>query len=521
KSALKLFGINYADQIIGTSIWQLYPPERHGIVRARNQTMEQTGQSVPIIEHTMLRFDGSRIQVEAMACPIDYEGIPSVYVALRDISERKKNRLLIELQHKVSKFFIESANVLDISNQFLESVCLDLGLTKGMVWALDKEANMLRLITYWTAGDSNEALANVDQFVPINFGIAGKVIGTGEADWVLQDEEIDKVTIAIPIVNEQEILGVIELINDTNKTRDEVILDTLIAFGEQIGLFIKRKKFEKDLAYLTKHDPITGLSNRAFFEETLQYELHLAQANDTRLAIIFIDIDSFGIINQTIGHTQGDVLLQKIGGMLSKTITSKENLARFGPQFAVLISDIEGFDDINGLINEINENVATVVSVADQKINIILNFGIALYPDDGTQVQELLQAASIAVGSAREKSGGTIQFFSSELNKRTKSRLRIETDLREALEKQELFLLYQPIVDSASMKVAGFEALLRWEHAGKLISPAEFIPIAEKNHLINPIGAYAMRTACQQCKEWIDQFKVPISISVNISPIQL
>lgn len=274
------------------------------------------------------------------------------------------------------------------------------------------------------------------------------------------------------------------------------------------------------LAYLTKHDPITGLANRNYFEQTLDIELHNAKQKHSKFAVIFIDIEGFIIVNEAMGHAAGDELLRIIANRLQNLNVRQEYLARFGPQFAVLLEEFDKLDDITGFIKQINQTVAIEVTLQDQGLSLLLNYGIAVYPDDGMQVNDLLRSAGVALTGAKEIGGGAVQFCDVELSARAQKRIKLENDLRHALARQEFYLQYQPIIDTTTMTTTGFEALIRWNHNGKPVSPAEFIPLAEKSHYIVQIGEWIVRTACLQAKAWLTMVDNPIFMSVNISPIQ-
>lgn len=514
-AGLKLFGATDPSQIIGQSLWNLYPPERHGIVRSRNQIMEQTREPAPLIEHTILRLNGERMNVEAAACIVDYAGAPAFYVIFRDITERKKTRTLLDLQYAVARHLIESPNMIEANKHMLESICNDLKFDLGKLWGLDKKEQVLRLVSSWATDE--ELLHNNSK---IHEELANKVMETTQPYWVENSEPPYKLVVAIPVITEKELLGVLEFSSQKSLPRDDATLQTLTALSDQIAMFLKRKKFEKDLAYIAKHDPITGLSNRAFFEEILAYELNLVKNKDQILSVIFIDIDNFSAYNEALGHAAGDDLLKAIAIRLLRLNLASQNWARFGPQFAVILSGIATVDDVTKFIKEINATMMEELLIHDQHVSVTFNYGVAMYPDDGDDVASLLRSASIALSSAKETGNGVIQFCTVDLNIRAQKRVKMENDLRNALHNEEFFLQYQPIIDTRTMTTSGFESLIRWNKDNKNISPAEFIPLAEKSKLIIPIGEWLMRTACLQCKEWQALVKHPLFVSVNISPIQ-
>lgn len=532
-AGLKLFGVTDISQIVGKSIWQLYPPERHGVVRARNQMMDQTRKGVPTIEHTVLRLDGTRVSVEATACLIDYEGNDAFYVIMHDIGSRKKTQMCLDMQYAVTGALVNSQSLISATRSAIDIICNSLNLVYGKIWVLDKKDGFLHYLSSWSDGKNTDKVT--DKFyskVIMNHdeGLPGKVMLTGDPFWI-EDLRNDPgvyypvdfkhtLAIAIPIRDESDLIGVMEFVGNSKISRDEIIIQALIGVGEQIGSFLKRKKFEKDLAYLAKHDPITGLANHTFFEETLAFQINIAKTMDQKLAILFLDIDSFPKINEGMGHAAGDQLLRSVASRLINLGIRSEKLGRFGPQFAIILGEITTEDDINVFISTISTGIIEEFLVQDQKLKVKFNIGIAIYPIDGLDVNLLMRSASVALSSAKEVGGGAIQFCTSELKESAKLRIKIENDLHTALDKQEFFLYYQPIVEIPSLITTSFESLIRWSKNGKTISPMDFIQIAEKTHLIIPIGEWIIRTACEQCKIWQENSTFPVSVSVNISPVQ-
>jgi diguanylate cyclase (GGDEF)-like protein/PAS domain S-box-containing protein len=532
-AGLKLFGATDASQIVGQSLWILYPPERHGIVRARNQTMEKTRQGVPTIEHTVLRLDGMRTSVEATACLIEYDGSNAFYVIMHDISSRKKTQLCLDMQYAVSHCLVDYQSLVDATRSALDTICNSLNFVYGKIWAWDKKDQVLRYVSSWR--DAKDIDKNADKvyskvIMHQDEGLPAKVMTTGGSIWI---EDLNKESgihypedfkyasaVVIPIKNERELLGVMEFVSSSKMSHDEVILQALSGVGEQVGSFLKRKKFEKDLDYLAKHDPITGLSNRDFFEESLAFEINLSKSRDKQLAVLFLDIDSFQTINEGMGHAAGDQLLRSVALRFINIAIGSEKLGRFGPQFAIILNEIDKIEDVNVFIDKILECIAEEFSIQDQILKIQFNIGIALYPSDGHDVNSLMRSASIALTSAKNIGGGSVQFCTAELKERAKSRIKIESDLHSALENQEFFLYYQPIIEIPNLITNGFESLIRWNKNGRVINPMDFILIAEKTHLIIPIGEWIIRTACEQCKLWQKDGASPVSVSVNISPVQ-
>lgn len=533
-AGLKLFGATDASQIVGKSLCLLYPPERHGTVRVKNKIIEQTSDGATTIEHTVLRLDGTRASVEATVCLIEYEGGDAFYVIMHDISSRKKTQMCLDMQYAVSHCLVDSHRLSEATRSAIDVVCNSLKFSYGKIWAWDKNDQALRYVSSWrdSSKEADKVANNVYSQVILNLNdsLPGKAMATGAPLWI---EDLNKKpgvyypkgflytsAIAIPIRNEKETLGVMEFVSTSKMLNDEVVLQALTGIGEQIGSFLKRKKFEKDLAYLAKHDPITGLLNLASFEESLAFEINLVKNLDKTLALLFLDIASFQTINEGMGHSAGDQLLRSISLRFINLGIGSEKLGRFGPQFAIILSEINNIDDVNIFIDKILANISEEFSIQDQNFKLQLNVGVALYSDDGDNVDSLMRSASVALASAKEIGGGTVQFCTTELKDRAKYRIKIESDLHSALENQEFLLHYQPIVEIPSFTTSGFESLIRWNKNGKIINPIEFIKVAERTHLIIPIGEWIIRTACEQCKLWQQYCATPVSVSVNISPVQ-
>lgn len=535
-AGLQMFGATSPEQLVGQSLWILYPTDRHGIVRARNQVMERTGGTVPLIEHTLNCLDGRTVEVEASARLIQYQDKPTFYVVLRDITNTKKIKRFLELQYAVAKCLIESASLIDATTNVLRTICTSLRLEDGKLWTLDKKEQVLRCIAYWRVNKQEDKLTQKmlrQTTVKVGEGLPGEAVASGQPVWFenlsempvsgLKHESGFKLGFALPIINGKEVIGCLTFLDDESKARDEQLLDALSSIANQVGLFLKRKNFEKDLLFISKHDPITGLCNRFLFEETLSYALMVARNKDKRLAVLFIDINNFSAINEALGHTVGDEVLKAISNRLIDIGCDQDNLARFGSdQFALFINNIELVEEVTEFVQKINAIFNQAFEIDGQHMHLGVCIGISFYPEDGEDVQTLMRNANIALNHAKQSGASAFEFCTVDMTAKAKKRINIENDLRDAIKNKEFLLYYQPIVDSRSMIVKGFESLLRWRHHGVLISPSDFVPVAEQTQLIVPIGEWIITTACNQVKIWnnANDSNEPVFVSVNISQIQ-
>jgi diguanylate cyclase (GGDEF)-like protein/PAS domain S-box-containing protein len=520
-AGLKLFGASNPNDIIGQSLWSLYPPDRHGIVRARNQLMQQTGEPVPLIEHTMLRLDGAPVNVEAIARIVDYEGSPAFYVILRDISQTKKAQTLMNLQFAVSRHFIESEYLMDATTNVLKTICSTLNFNSAKIWTYDKNDELLHCFAIWSSESKSLNKNKLQKIVNVGEGLTGKLFLNAMPAWIELAKSKNKICVAVPIQIAKETIGILELFSQKEMPKDDLMLHTLTSISDQIGSFIKRKTSEKELRYLAKHDIVTGLSNRYLFEENLAYEINRAKNNDQRLALLCIDINSFSSINGAMGHAAGDQLLKQVSERILSLGVTVDHMSRFGDdQFALILIDVPSIVEVTEFIDDINAKLAETFTIQNESIHISVSIGVSFYPEDGADVSSLLKNAIIALTAAKEAGTGTYEFSTVDMSSTALKKINLENDLRQALSKGELSLNYQPIIDMDTMTVAGFEALLRWRRNDAFVSPVDFIPILEKTGLIIPVGDWLINAACEQCKTWQRHFKHDIFMSVNISQPQ-
>lgn len=296
----------------------------------------------------------------------------------------------------------------------------------------------------------------------------------------------------------------------------------------------EQRQSQEEIRRLAHYDSLTGLANRRRFTEQLNRLTERARFSGSCMALLYMDLDQFKRINDTLGHSAGDHLLEHVADVLFETVRPTDLIARNvdedadvevsrlgGDEFAILLSEVSCPEAASRAAERILEAVTAPTSFEEHQISTTASIGIAIYPDDGEDVEALIKHADIAMYKAKERGRNTYEFYSHEMNEGTLRKLTMENHLRHALEHDELRLVYQPRVNLRERKIAGLEALLRWDSAALgTVMPKDFIPLAEETGLIVPIGAWVLETACAQAEAWRAAGFPKVCVSVNVSSRQ-
>jgi diguanylate cyclase (GGDEF)-like protein/PAS domain S-box-containing protein len=293
-----------------------------------------------------------------------------------------------------------------------------------------------------------------------------------------------------------------------------------------IGLFSDisvMKQTQEQLYRMAHYDSLTGLPNRRFFHDRLQGDIEQARRSRENLALMFIDLDGFKLINDNLGHRAGDQLLQEVAGRIKECVRESDMVARMGgDEFTVILSQLKSSHSTVVVAQKILKRIYEPVMLEGQELFVSSSLGISIYPDDADDVQGLLQSADTALYKAKELGKNGYQFFSREMNQRAMERLTMQTQIRQGIANREFLVYYQPQFEAATGKLAGLEALARWQSPViGLVGPDQFIPLAEETGLIHDLGEVVLRVACTQGRKWRDEGLPPLRISINISPHQL
>ena len=284
----------------------------------------------------------------------------------------------------------------------------------------------------------------------------------------------------------------------------------------------EKTKADERIEYLASHDSLTNLPNREMFNGMLRRAIDAAARYQRQFALLFIDLDRFKVINDSLGHDAGDMLLVEIGGRLRRALRTSDVVARLGgDEFVVILEETAERPEVERIAGELLSVLSQPLQLSGHECHTTASIGIAMYPSDGTDMQTLTKNADMAMYLAKEDGKNGFRFFTKEFKTQSIERLTLESALRRALERDQFSLHYQPKIDMASGQITGVEALLRWNHPDLgTISPGQFIPLAEETGLIVPIGRWVLKEACAQNMAWQRRGLRPVTMAVNLSPRQ-
>jgi diguanylate cyclase (GGDEF)-like protein/PAS domain S-box-containing protein len=317
------------------------------------------------------------------------------------------------------------------------------------------------------------------------------------------------------LANEGEVLGFYMLANDVTALKN--------AQEDLRFAAIQLQHDARRLQFLAHHDTLTGLPNRAMFSERAREAVAHARRHEKTAAFLFLDLDSFKQVNDTLGHEVGDALLKIISSRLRASVRGDDFIARIGgDEFCVLLQDIADPREAAAVAQKLIHELGKSYRIGEHQVSSGASIGIACVPQDGEDVATLLRLADLAMYRAKELGRGGYQFFSAMLNEDAAAAARLVEELRQGIGRGELFLVYQPRIDIGTRQVVGAEALLRWRHPRYgVLSPEAFLPLADDTGLLVPIGAWALREACAQGRRWLDEGVSPLSVVVNVTARQL
>ena len=429
---------------------------------------------------------------------------------------------------KIPKNKISNDNNLAENNQLLNSIEVVKFSPLISISDTDLSANVRETINQFISSPE------LNPYPIIELDLAGKILYLNPVA-LSQFPDLDDMQIEHPLLQEllMQIMPMVNPIRNLFLRQVEIdgkVFEEVVSFMPwnaviriHISDITKQKKSEAIISYQIHYDSLTGLPNRKYLYEYLREILEKLEDEKQKFAVLFLDIDRFKLINDSLGHTIGDLLLKAVGDRLKTLLRQDDLLVRLGgDEFAIIAKVIDSTDAVVQIAESIIQALTLPFSCGGHQLHITTSVGGSIYPDHNTEVEGLIHNADMAMYRAKEEGRNCFKFYIPNMQEQSFQRLLMENNLRRALENEELETYYQPQIDVNTGKIVGLEVLLRWHHADLgSISPSEFIPLAEETGLIIPIGNWVLRHSCLQAIAWLDVGLPPIQISVNLSIKQL
>jgi diguanylate cyclase (GGDEF)-like protein/PAS domain S-box-containing protein len=492
-------------------------------------TLKDRGQ-LNIAHRQYWRKDGSVLDVEVRGSLISYGGSEVCLVNLTDLAERKKAQAIQSALYRISEVMSTAQDMQDFYSA-IHNIFSELMYAKNFYIAMyDPETDMLSFPYYVDEYDTPPApthlskgcteyvlktgqalLASAETFAELERKGEVELVGAPSVDWL-----------GVPLKTSEKTLGVLVVQSYDERRFEEKDKEVLTFVSQHIASALERKQAAETIRHLAYHDSLTSLPNRMLFRDRFLHALALAHRKKEMLAMLFLDLDRFKKINDTLGHAAGDRLLQAVAERLKKTLREGDTIARLGgDEFMILLSGVKAVEDAAKVAEKILYAIRPAFMIDGHELHITTSIGISLYPYDGQDTDTLVKNADIALYRAKEYGRNNYQLYTAAMNARAFEQLALENSLRRALEREELFLMYQPLIDLKTRTISGLEALVRWQSPnGQIHPPDTFIPLAEDTGLIVPMGEWIFNTACRQIKLWQAQGLEIYPVAVNLSARQ-
>jgi len=512
RAAEKMYGYT-VEEAVGRDMSFLFPSDKRA--EMRNILKEiQGGISIDCLETQRLTKEGSIVEVSLSVSPVkDATGrVTGASTIARDITLRKRTEERLKVQ---SAALEAAADALLFKTALLEAQA---ETTIDGILAVDQ---------------CNRIILTNKQF-GLHFGISDELLGTGD-DKILLEHVMAKIEDPDAFLERVKYL----YSHPNENSRDEIrlkngkvfdrysapLVDSTSQYRGRIWYFrdiTDQKLADERIQFLAYYDALTELPNRTLLRDRLAKALAGAHRQKQKVALLFLDLDRFKDVNDLLGHTVGDLLLREVAKRLNKWGREQDTIARLGgDEFLIMLTEIKEASDAAIAAKRLMDAMTAEFVIQGHSLNIGCSVGISVFPEHGVDGETLIKNADAAMYSAKDSGRNNFRFFTEDMNAQVVERLSLTNSLRSALQKAELFLVYQPQMDIETGRITGFEALLRWQHPELgVVPPDKFIKIAENSGLIVPIGEWVLRTACAQAKQWHDEDLPAVTIAVNVSAVQ-
>ncbi len=508
------------EELYLTSFTRLIPSEDQELVM--KQFYDVLDGNPTTFEISIIHKNGHRVYLSALGVPMVVNGeVVGIYGITKDISEKKR----------VKKIFNDITNGVseEIGEAFFHSLVLKISKSLDVEYAFIceySESGHMKTIAVSINGQLAENfsydLLNSPCEITLNSVICCFPNGVADhfpLDTQLRDWQIESY-VGVPLSDSDgRKIGLLAIMSKKEIMDLHLAESVLKIFSARAAAELSRKRAEAAVSYLAYHDALTCLPNRYYIHKCLEMALKNAKASDKKVALFYCDLDRFKNINDSMGHSFGDLILQDAVNRLQSVISGTTTLARMGGDaFCLLLPEIDGQEEVIHVAQTVSQLFREPFTVNGHEVYLTLSMGISLYPSDGEDADFLIKNADTAMYRAKELGRNNYQFYNPMMNEAVLDNFLLEVHLRKAIEKEEFKLVYQPQVDMVNKQMMGMEALIRWQHPTLgTVSPGEFIPLAEETGLIIPIGEWVLRKACAENKALQDAGYPVVKVSVNIS----
>jgi len=480
-------------ELVGKEFWDIVDPDFRELIRDRGAARLRGEEVAPRYEFRIVRSDGTRAWLDFSATTIQYGGEPAALGTAFDITERKRAEEVLQQSEKRFRELVENST---------DAIALIDPLGK-LLWV----------------GPSTERVLGYTE---------AESVGANALDLVHRDDrrDVEERMQLLMQAPRASVSGMFRARARDGRWLWLEMIGTNLLHEPAVGAIVanyrdvsERKKVEEEMKHQALHDTLTGLPNRNLYQDRLGLALAHARRSGHPLAVMFVDLDLFKLINDNLGHIVGDRLLQEVGQRVVGCVRSSDTVARVGgDEFIVIVEDLDRSETALGVADKILEEVGRPYFIDDHQLHVTASIGISIFPTDTDDADTLTRNADKAMYRAKELGRNNVQPFTPEINDRYRSRLMFEAGFRRAIEQQNFVVHYQPIHAASDGHAAGVEALVRWNDAERgLVFPDEFIPAAEETRMIIPLGAWVLRTACEQLHAWTTNGLPHMQVSVNLS----
>ena len=538
EACVKLLGVKSADDLLGKDVLTFVHPDYQEVMmaRARALPMGLSNQAM-FNDEIWRRADGTEFHAEIAATKFYYLGVPAIQNILRDITARKMSEQLQLAQNRILGMVASGVPLQDILttlSRFVETHSKQ-GLCSIQI--MDSSSMLLHPPVTATlpddfctaiggvhtaAGDGCFSAAVRRRQRVTSVDMSKDPLWTPWRDLAVK-HRLQSCT-SWPILGKQKkILGALSLYYRETHAPDTQELELADIAASLAGIAIENKQSEDRIRFLAHYDELTSLPNRSLFNQLLNHAMKSAQRHKSKLAVLFVDLDRFKNINDTLGHDAGDFALREFSKRVRASLRASDTLARMGgDEFYVLIEELADGSYASTVAQKILHEASQPFFIHNQECHLSASIGIAIYPDDGVDARSLLKNADIAMYRAKADGKNTFHFYAPSKNIHTIERLALESQMRRAIDNGEFTLHYQPKIELTTGRITGVEALVRWQHPEHgLLAPARFIPLAEETRLIIPLSIEILRIACRDALSINACSKTPMQMAVNLSPRQL